>query len=36
MDLREIAYDAVDRVHLAQKRDRLQALVKTVINIRIQ
>jgi hypothetical protein len=33
MDLGEIGWDGVDWVDLAQDRDRLRALVNTVINL---
>jgi hypothetical protein len=35
MDLREIGWGSVDWIHLAQDRDRLRALVNTVINLRV-
>jgi hypothetical protein len=34
MDLREIGFGDVDWIHLAQDRDRWQALVNTVMNLR--
>jgi hypothetical protein len=33
MDLREIEWEGVDWIYLAQDRDQWQALIKTVINI---
>jgi len=33
MDLREIGWEGVEWIHLAQDRDRLQAVVKTVMNL---
>jgi hypothetical protein len=35
MDLREIGWDGMDWIHLAQDRDRWRALVKTVMNLRV-
>jgi len=35
MDLREIGWEVVDWIHLAQDRDRLRALVSTVMNLRV-
>jgi hypothetical protein len=35
MDLREMRFGDVDWVHLAQDRDRWQALVNTVMNLRV-
>jgi hypothetical protein len=35
MDLREIGWDGVDLVNLAQDRDHWSALVNTVMNLRI-
>jgi hypothetical protein len=34
MDLREIGWEVVDWMHLAQDRDQWQALVNTVMNLR--
>jgi hypothetical protein len=34
MDLREIGWDAVDWIDLAQDRDQWKALVNTVMNLR--
>jgi hypothetical protein len=34
MDLREIRYDGMDWIDLAQDRDQWRALVNTVINLR--
>jgi hypothetical protein len=34
MDLREIGFVGVDWIHLRQDRDRWQALVNTVMNLR--
>jgi hypothetical protein len=34
MDLREIGWDSVDWVNMAQDRDQWRALVNTVINLR--
>jgi hypothetical protein len=35
MDLREIGFGDMDWIHLAQNRDRWQALVNTVINLQV-
>jgi hypothetical protein len=35
MDRREIGFGDVDRIHWAQDRDRLRALVNTVKNLRV-
>jgi hypothetical protein len=35
VDLREIGWEGVDWVDLAQDRDRCRALVNTVINLRV-
>jgi hypothetical protein len=35
MDLREIGWDSVDWIDMAQDRDRWRALVNTVINLRV-
>jgi hypothetical protein len=35
MDLREIGWDGVDWVNLAQDRDQWRALVNTVMNLRV-
>jgi hypothetical protein len=35
MDLREIGWDGVDWVDLAQDGDQWRALVKTVMNLRV-
>jgi hypothetical protein len=35
MDLREIGWDGVDLVDLAQDRDNWRALVNTVMNLRV-
>jgi hypothetical protein len=35
MDLREIGFGDVDWIHLAQDRDRWQALVNMVMNLRV-
>jgi hypothetical protein len=35
MDLRKIGWGSVDWIQLAQDRDRLRALVNTVMNLRI-
>jgi hypothetical protein len=35
MDLREIGWDGVDSVDLAQDRDQWRALVNTVMNLRV-
>jgi hypothetical protein len=35
MDLREIGWDGVDWVDLAQDRDQWRALVNTVMNLRV-
>jgi hypothetical protein len=34
-DLREIGFEDVDLIHWAQDRDRWQALVNTVMNLRV-
>jgi hypothetical protein len=35
MDLREIGWDCMDRIDLAQDRDQWRALVNTVMNLRV-
>jgi hypothetical protein len=35
MDLREIGWDGVDWIDMAQDRDQRRALVNTVLNIRV-
>jgi hypothetical protein len=35
MDLREIGWEVVDWLHLAQDRDQWHALVNTVMNLRL-
>jgi hypothetical protein len=35
MDLREIGLEDVDWIYLGQDRDRCQALVNTVMNLRV-
>jgi hypothetical protein len=35
MDLKEIWWEDVDWMHLAQERDKWRALVNTVINLRV-
>jgi hypothetical protein len=35
MDLREIGFGDVDWIHLAQNRDRWQAVVNTIMNLRV-
>jgi hypothetical protein len=35
MDLREIRWEGVDWIHLAQDRDQLWILVNTVMNLRV-
>jgi hypothetical protein len=35
MDLREIEWDGVDWIDLAQNRDQWRALVNTVMNLRV-
>jgi len=35
MDRREIGWEGVDWVHVAQDRDRWRSLVNTVINLRV-
>jgi len=34
MDLREMGWENVDRINVAQTRDRWQALVNAVLNLR--
>jgi hypothetical protein len=36
MDLREIGWDGVDWIDLAQNRDQWRALVNTVMNLRVR
>jgi hypothetical protein len=35
MDLREIGWDGMDRIDLAQDRDQRRALVNAVMNLRV-
>jgi hypothetical protein len=35
MDLREIGWGDMDRIHLAQDREEWRALVNTVMNLRV-
>jgi hypothetical protein len=35
MDLRDIEWDGIDWIHLAQNRDQWRALVNTVMNLRV-
>jgi hypothetical protein len=35
MDLREIGWDGMDWIHVAQDRDKWRALVSTVMNLRV-
>jgi hypothetical protein len=35
MDLREIGWDVVDWIDMAQDRDQWRALVNTVLNLRV-
>jgi hypothetical protein len=35
MDLREIGWDVMDRIDLAQDRDQWKALVNTGMNLRV-
>jgi hypothetical protein len=35
MDLREIVWDGIDWIDMAQDRDRWRALVNTVMNLRV-
>jgi hypothetical protein len=35
MDLREIGWDGMDSIDLAQVRDQLRALANTVMNLRV-
>jgi hypothetical protein len=35
LDLREIRWDGMDWIHLAQDRDQWRALVNTVMNLRV-
>jgi hypothetical protein len=36
MDLREIGWDGMDSIDLAQDRDQWRALVNTVMNLRVR
>lgn len=36
MDVREIRWDAVDRIHLVQARDQERALVNRVVILRVR
>jgi hypothetical protein len=35
MDLREMGWESVEQIHLAQDRDRWRALVNAVMNLRV-
>jgi hypothetical protein len=35
MDLREVGWGGIDWIYLAQDRDRLRAVVNTVMNLRV-
>jgi hypothetical protein len=35
IDLREIGWDGMDRINLAQDRDQLRALVNMVMNLQV-
>jgi hypothetical protein len=35
MDLREVGWEGVDWIHLSEDRDRWQALVNTVMKLRV-
>jgi hypothetical protein len=35
MDLREIGWDGVNWIDMAQDRDQWRALVKTILNLRV-
>jgi hypothetical protein len=35
MDLKEICWESVEWIHLAQERDRWRAVVNTVMNLRV-
>jgi hypothetical protein len=35
MDLKDMKYEGVDWIHVAEDRDQWRALVNTVINIRV-
>jgi hypothetical protein len=35
MDLREIGWDGMDWIHLAQDRDKCRSLVNTVMDVRV-
>jgi hypothetical protein len=35
MDLKEIGWEGVDWMHLAQERDQWRALINTVMNLRV-
>jgi hypothetical protein len=36
MDLREIGWEVLDWIYLAQDRDQWRALAKTIMNLRVQ
>jgi hypothetical protein len=36
IDLREVGWDGMDWIDVAQDRDQLRALVNTVMNLRVQ
>jgi hypothetical protein len=35
MDLKEIGWGRVDQVHVAKNKERLRALVNTIMNVRV-
>jgi hypothetical protein len=35
IDVKEVVFDGVDWIHLAQNRDKLWVLVNTIMNLRV-